>query len=282
MLFDIDRYGIHIGPLYVRFYGIIIMTGALLATLLAQRLLKRKDKDPEIVWDALIWALVFGIIGARLYHVFTPSISAGGWEQTLNYLRNPITILTTWEGGLGMPGAILGGVLGLYIYARRNNIAIGLILDVAAPGVALAQAIGRWGNFVNQELFGFPTDLPWGIRIDKNILELVYRDITYKGQTLVNFDRFHPLFLYESLWNLLNMAILLYIWRRHEERMGSGELFLIYLIIYPLGRFLLEFIRLDYVPLFGINLNQVIMLLVAVASGFVLFLRVRKPEVQTD
>jgi phosphatidylglycerol:prolipoprotein diacylglycerol transferase len=274
MFFDLDRYGIHIGPLYIRFYGIIIMTGAFLAAMLAQRLLKRKGKDPDIVWDGLVWALIFGIIGARLYHVFTPSISAGGWTQTLNYLRNPISILTTWEGGLGMPGAILGGVLGLYIYARRNNVSFGLILDAAAPGVALAQAIGRWGNFVNQELYGPPTDLPWGIYIEPRFR----LPGTWNGVPLSEFERFHPLFLYESLWNLMNMALLLYLWRRYEARMGSGELFLVYLIIYPVGRFLLEFIRLDYVPLFGINLNQVIMLAVALVSGLVLFLRLRSKD----
>jgi phosphatidylglycerol:prolipoprotein diacylglycerol transferase len=254
------------------------MTGAFLAAMLAQRLIKRKGKDPEIVWDGLIWALIFGIIGARLYHVFTPSISAGGWEQTLNYLRNPVSILTTWQGGLGMPGAILGGVLGLYLFARRNNVSFGLILDAAAPGVALAQAIGRWGNFVNQELYGPPTDLPWGIYIEPRFR----LPGTWNGVPLSEFDHFHPLFLYESLWNLLNLALLLYLWRRYEGRMGSGDLFLVYLIVYPIGRFLLEFIRLDYVPLFGINLNQVIMLAVALVSGIVLFLRTRSREPASD
>jgi phosphatidylglycerol:prolipoprotein diacylglycerol transferase len=272
MFFEIDQFGIHIGPLYVRFYGMIIMFGALMAALLAQRLLRREGRNPSIVWDALIWALVFGIIGARLYHVFTPSISAGGWQQTLNYLRNPISILTTWEGGLGMPGALLGGVLGLYIYARRNQIPLGLILDVAAPGVALAQAIGRWGNFINQELYGPPTDLPWAIYI-----EPAYRlNTTWNGIPLAQFETFHPLFLYESLWNLANMILLLWLWRRFSGRLKTGDLFFTYLVTYPLGRFLLEFIRLDYVPLFAINLNQFVMLLVAVGSGAALILRHRK------
>jgi phosphatidylglycerol:prolipoprotein diacylglycerol transferase len=272
MFFDIDRYGIHIGSLYLRFYGAIIMFGAVMAALLAQRLLRQKKRDPEIVWDGLIWALVFGIIGARLYHVFTPSISAGGWQQTLNYLRNPISILTTWEGGLGMPGAILGGALGLYIFARRNRIPLGLILDVAAPGVALAQAIGRWGNFVNQELYGPPTDLPWGIYI-----EPAYRlNTTWNGVPLAQFDTFHPLFLYESIWNLANMFLLLWLMRRFESRLGEGDLFFVYLITYPIGRFLLEFIRLDYVPLFAVNLNQLIMLIVAIVSSAALYWRHRK------
>lgn len=272
MFFDIDRYGIQIGPLNLRFYGIIIMFGALMATLLAQRLLRRKKHDPDIVWDGLIWALIFGIIGARLYHVFTPSISAGGWQQTLNYLRNPVSILTTWEGGLGMPGALIGGALGLYIFARRNKISLALILDVAAPGVALAQAIGRWGNFVNQELYGPPTDLPWGI-----FIEPVYRlNTTWNGVPLSQFEYFHPLFLYESIWNLANMFFLLWLMRRFEGRLKDGDVFFAYLVVYPLGRFMLEFIRLDYVPLFAINLNQLVMLIVALVSGAALFLRHRK------
>lgn len=272
MFFDIDRYGIQIGPLNLRFYGIIIMFGALMAALLAQRLLRRKKQDPEIVWDGLIWALVFGIIGARLYHVFTPSISAGGWQQTLNYLRNPVSILTTWEGGLGMPGALIGGAIGLYIFTRRNRISLALILDVAAPGVALAQAIGRWGNFVNQELYGPPTDLPWGI-----FIEPAYRlNTTWNGAAISQFEYFHPLFLYESLWNLANMFFLLWLMRRFEGRLKEGDVFFAYLVAYPLGRFLLEFIRLDYVPLFAINLNQLVMLIVAIVSGVALFMRHRK------
>ena len=212
-------YGFHIGPLNLRFYGVILMFGAMLAAVLAQRLLKREGKDPEIVWDALIWVLIFGVIGARLYHVLTPSKFSG--ITTADYLRNPISILTTWEGGLGMPGAIIGGVFGLFLFARRNRLVLADLLDVTAPGVALAQAIGRWGNFVNQELYGPPTDLPWGIRI-------------------------------------------------------LPQIFLFYLILYPAGRFLLEFIRLDYVPLFGINFNQGLMLLVAVVSSATIILRHRR------
>jgi len=257
-------YGFHIGPLNLRFYGVILMFGALMAAVLAQRLLKREGKDPELVWDALIWVLIFGVIGARLYHVFTPSKFSG--ITTADYLRNPISILTTWEGGLGMPGAIIGGVFGLYLFARRNRLVLADWLDVTAPGVALAQAIGRWGNFVNQELYGPPTDLPWGISIlPQN-----------RPRDLMEFERFHPLFFYESLWNLFSMFVLLWIWRRYKDRLHPGEIFLFYLILYPVGRFLLEFIRLDYVPLFGINFNQGLMLLVAVVSSATIILRHRR------
>jgi len=263
----VDAYGIHVGTwLYFRFYGMILMAGAVAAAYLARRMLRRMGRDPEIVWDGLLWALIFGVIGARLYHVFTPSqgMLALGYD-TRYYLTHPIDILTTWRGGLGMPGALLGGVFGLYLFARRRKLNLLVLLDAAAPGVALAQAIGRWGNFVNQELYGPPTDLPWGIPIrPENRLP------GYEA-----FERFHPLFLYESIWNLASMFFLLWIWRRFRSRLMTGDLFLIYLITYPVGRFFLEFIRLDYVPLFGLNANQALMGIVGVASAGALVIRHR-------
>ena len=265
---SIDTYGIHLGPLYFRFYGMILMFGTLAAAYSARWMMqKMKVKDPDIVWDALIWALVFGIIGARLYHVFTPSQSLLDLGiDTKYYLTHPIDILTIWRGGLGIPGAIAGGVLGLYIYAKRQKMNVYLLLDAAAPGAALGQAIGRWGNFANQELFGPPTDLPWRIFIrPENRLE-----------PYLNVEYFHPLFLYESIWNLLNAFFLYWLWRRYKDRLKRGDLFFAYLITYPLGRFLLEFIRLDYVPMFGINFNQILMLIIALASSAALYLRHRK------
>jgi phosphatidylglycerol:prolipoprotein diacylglycerol transferase len=243
------------------------MFGAIVAALLARRLLRDRAIDSDLVWDALIWLLIFGLIGARIWHIFTPSQSLlDQGIDTKYYLTHPLAILTTWEGGLGMPGAIAGGVVGLYLFARRRKLNIGLILDVAAPGVALAQAIGRWGNFINQELYGPPTDLPWMIFIrPENRLD------GYK-----NFEYFHPLFLYESLWNLGNAILLLWLFRRQSHRLLEGDLFFVYLITYPIGRFLLEFLRLDYVPMWGINFNQAFMLLVAIVSGAVLILRHRR------
>ncbi len=264
-----DAYGFHIGFLYFRYYGMIIMFGAVVAAVLSQRMLRRTSKDPELVWDALIWALVFGLIGARLYHVFTPSQSLlDQGIDTKYYLQHPLTILTIWQGGLGMPGAIVGGVLGLYLFARRRRLDIYLLLDIAAPGVALAQAIGRWGNFVNQELYGPPTNLPWKI--------FIRPENRFSGYE--SFEYFHPLFLYESLWNLGNAILLIWLWQKFYKRMKTGDLFIIYLITYPLGRFLLEFIRLDYVPMWGINFNQMAMLLVALVSGAVLLLRHRAKQ----
>jgi phosphatidylglycerol:prolipoprotein diacylglycerol transferase len=172
-------------------------------------------------------------------------------------------MLAIWKGGLGVPGAVIGGAIAILIYARKKQLDVLVWLDIAAPGVALAQAIGRWGNFVNQELYGPPTDLPWGIPIEPQ-----YRLPGYQQYT-----HFHPLFLYESLWNLMNMAILLWVGRRFEDKLIPGDIFLGYLVIYPLGRFLLEFIRLDSAQIAGINANQTFMLAVAAIAASVIFWR---------
>lgn len=265
---SVDPYGIHVGPLYFRFYGLLIMLGAVVGAFVARSLLKREAprRDPDLIWDALLWALIFGVIGARIYHILTPSKSllALGID-TRYYLTHPLDMLMIWRGGLGMPGAIVGGAFGFWVFARRNGIDPLLIMDVAAIGVPLGHAIGRWGNFVNQELYGPPTDLPWGIYIrPENRLP-----------EFASAERFHPLFLYEALWNLALFGVLLWVYRRYGKRLKRGDLVLGYLIGYPLGRFLLEFLRIDFVPLFGINFNQGLMLIVALASSAALYLRHR-------
>jgi phosphatidylglycerol:prolipoprotein diacylglycerol transferase len=263
----IDPQGIHIGPLYFRFYAMFIMSGAVLAAWLTQRLLRRSGLNPEMVWDGFFWAIIPGIIGARIYHVLTPSKYSG--MTTEYYLQNPIQILKTWDGGLGMPGALIGGVIGIYIFCRRHNISLPMILDAAAPGVALAQAVGRWGNYINQELYGKPTDLAWCIKIDP-----VNRLPGY-----AEFECFHPLFLYESIWNLLNAILLLWLFHRFKDKRITGDLFLIYMITYPIGRFLLEYLRLDYVLIGGVNFNQALMLVVAlVVAAFLIVRHIRRPK----
>jgi phosphatidylglycerol:prolipoprotein diacylglycerol transferase len=262
--------GFQIGPIFVRYYGIIIMLGALAGSWLAARGAKRHNQDPELVWDGLVWVLIGGIIGARLWHIFTPTPSDVAVGLTTRYyLTHPLDAINIRSGGLGIPGAVIGGMLALYLFSRKRKISFAMWVDIAAPGLALGQAIGRWGNFINQELYGPPTDLAWGIFIAPQ-----YRLPGYK-----EFERFHPLFLYESLWNFMNMGVLLWLGSKYKDRLKTGDLLLIYMIIYPVGRFLLEFIRLNSAEIAGINANQTMMLLVAIASAAGLYIRHRAKEV---
>jgi phosphatidylglycerol:prolipoprotein diacylglycerol transferase len=154
----------------------------------------------------------------------------------------------------------------LYIFCRRRKLAFPLWADIAAPGLALGQAIGRWGNFVNQEVYGKPTTLPWAVRIDP-----AHRVVAgYE-----NIETYHPLFLYESLWNFALMGLLLWLGRRYDHWLKDGDLFIIYLIGYPLGRFFLEFLRLDVSMVGGINANQMLMAVVVILAGGLLYWRHR-------
>jgi phosphatidylglycerol---prolipoprotein diacylglyceryl transferase len=251
---------------HIYFYGIMIMVGVVTASLLARAEAKRRGLDPEIIWDMLFWLVIAGIVGARIWHILTPppSMIAQG-ITTQYYLSHPLAMIDIRNGGLGIPGAVLGGVLALWVYTRWKKLKIAIWLDVMAPGLALAQAIGRWGNFFNQELYGAPTNLPWKLFIDPVHRLPGFQDIAY----------YHPLFLYEMLWNLANMAILLWLSRRFADRLKSGDIFLGYLVIYPIGRFLLDFLRLDASRLAGINANQTLSAIVAVVAMGVLIWRHR-------
>ena len=259
--------GFAIGPLTVHYYGVIIMFGAILGTLLASKLAVRYGQNPDIVWDALPWILVAGIIGGRVWHVLTPpaSMQALGWSSNY-YFTHPLDAIATWNGGMGIPGAIMGGALALYLYCRKTKINFGIFIDIMAPGLALGQAIGRWGNFINQELYGSPSTLPWAITIDPAYRLSQYQDIA----------TYHPLFLYESLWNLLNMGLLLWLGKKFSEILKPGDIMLTYLIVYPLGRFMLEFLRLDPSPVAGLNVNQTLMGITALAASIALLFRLSK------
>jgi phosphatidylglycerol---prolipoprotein diacylglyceryl transferase len=258
-----------IGPLPINLYGIILMTGALAAAFLAAYEARRRGSSSEIVWDAFIWVLIGGVIGARLWHILTPTpLDIARGITTQYYFENPGAALSIWRGGLGIPGAVIGGLLALYAFTRRRKLSFGLWADIAAPALALGQAIGRWGNFINQELYGAPTNLPWAIYIDP----------THRLPGFEQFERFHPLFLYESLWNFANMAFLLWISRRYQRQIKPGDVMLTYAIIYPVGRFLLEFIRLNAAEVAGINANQGFMLIVAILAAAALIWRHRKPD----
>ena len=252
--------------IYLRYYGVIIVSGAMIGAYVASLEARRKGLNPDYVWDGLIWALVGGIVGARLYHVFTPppSMVDQGFT-TAAYFADPIKILQVWNGGLGIPGGIAGGALGLWLYTRYAKLDFLIWADLAAPAVALAQAIGRWGNFINQELYGKPTDLPWAIYIEPQ----------YRLPSYTEFERFHPMFLYESILNLLACLALLWIARRFADRLKPGDMILCYLVMYPAIRFFMEFLRLDSSEFGNLNINQMLSIVVAVVSGVALMLRHR-------
>jgi len=259
----------NIGPLTIHLYGILIMLGALAAGWLATKEAKRRGINTETVWDMFPWLIIGGIIGARLWHVLTPPASMV--EQGITtwfYLTHPLEALAIWKGGLGIPGGVIGGAVALWIYTRKRKMSFGAWADVIAPGLALAQAIGRLGNYVNQEVYGAPTNLPWAIPIDK----------AHRLPEFIDQATYHPLFAYEAIYNLINVAVLLWIGRKFADRLKTGDIFLTYLIIYPVGRFLLEFLRLDPSPVAGVNINQTLMAVIAVLATAVLIFRHRKPE----
>jgi len=225
------RIAFRLGPLAFHWYGIILIVGALVGAYVASREAKRRGEDPSHAWDALFYCLLGGILGARFYHVLS------WWEV---YSRDPRLILRFTSGGLAMYGAIAGGVAALYLYCRLNQLDFLRWLDIGAPGLIMAQAIGRWANFVNEELFGYPTALPWGIRLSREAV------LWANLPQLAGYSKFHPLFLYESLWNLVVFVLLLWVGRRHQARLFRGDIMLLYGILYPFGRFFLEVLRPGY------------------------------------
>ena len=251
---------------HIYFYGIMIMLGVIAAAFLVSAEAKRHGQNPEVLWDMLFWIVIAGIVGARIWHILTPppSMIAQG-ITTQYYLTHPLLMLDIRNGGLGIPGAVFGGALAMWIYTRRKKLNFAAWLDLAAPDLALAQAIGRWGNFFNQELYGAPTNLPWKSYIDPAHRLPGFENVAY----------YHPLFLYECLWNLANMVVLLWVSRRFSDRLRTGDIFLGYLVIYPVGHFLLDFLRLDASRLAGINANQTLSALVAVVAVGVLVWRHR-------
>lgn len=258
----LEIFGMTLHPT-IHWYGVIIVLGIVLAATMIARLTEKDHDDPEIVWNGLMWVVLAGVLGARLWSVFFPAGDAGqGRELSLDYLldlnNGPLAI---WSGGLSIFGAVLGGAIGLVIYARGNNLAIFKWSDRAVLGLPLAQAMGRWGNYLNQELYGEPSDLPWAITIDFPIAP-------YEANTT-----FHPLFLYESLWNIALFAGLYYLYTRKRQKFQQLDFFLMYLCGYSVIRFLLEFIRVEVPLVNGVNVSQVTTAIVGLIAMWILILR---------
>jgi phosphatidylglycerol:prolipoprotein diacylglycerol transferase len=266
---------LRIGPLTIYWYGLLITMGALAGAYVATFEARRRGEDPDHVWNGLILCLIFGLIGARLYHVISSPAGGVGWSY---YRQHPLDIIAFWKGGLrglGIYGAVVGGIAAVYVYARLNKLDVLTWLDIGAPGLILGQAIGRWGNFFNQELYGYPTDLPWGIPIDP-----AYRLEEFR--VLGSDARFHPTFFYEFLWNMMVFAVLMVVGRRYGDRLLKGDILLLYAILYPLGRFFVEFQRPDAWTVGGFAMAQILALVSIVVSGAIMVYRHRRRAAGTE
>ena len=229
----------HLGPIPIRGYALCIIAGVIVAIWMGEKRWVARGGRPGQVGDIAIWAIPFGLVGGRLYHVITD------YELYFVPGKNPVAALYVWQGGLGIWGAIALGALGAYIGCRRHNIKFPPLADALAPGVAVAQAIGRWGNWFNQELFGTPTTLPWGLKIDP-----AHRPPGYE-----QYATFQPTFLYECIWDLGVAGLV--IWADRRFRLGHGRALALYVMAYTLGRGWIEYLRIDHANhILGLRLND--------------------------
>jgi prolipoprotein diacylglyceryl transferase len=228
----------HLGPFPLRAYAFAILLGIAAAVVITRRRWAARGGDPETVLDIAYWAVPFGIVGGRIYHVISSPdayFGPGG---------DPVRALFIWEGGLGIWGAVAFGAVGAWIGCRRQGVRLAPFADALAPGLLVAQAIGRLGNWFNQELFGGPTTLPWGLQIDEAHLPAGFEPGTL----------FHPTFLYELLWNLAAAALL--VWLDRRFRLGHGRVFWLYVAFYTAGRLWIELLRIDPAEtVLGLRLN---------------------------
>lgn len=239
----------YLGPVPIRGYALCIILGIVAAIWIGERRWVARGGIAGEVSDLAIWAVPFGLVGGRLYHVITD------WELYFGEGKNPITALYVWRGGLGIWGAVALGAVGIWIGARRRGIKVLPLLDALAPGVLVAQAMGRWGNWFNQELYGGPTNLPWGLEIDA----------AHREAGLLDVATYHPTFLYECLWNLGAFAILIWLDRRYK--IGHGRVVALYVMLYTAGRGWIENMRID-----DVQMNDVLGLRLNVWTSIVLFL----------
>lgn len=257
MLFSIqpiDRTAFELGPLTVYWYGIIIGLGAVLGYIIANREAKKRGMPADIIADLLIFAVPIAIISARLYYVIF------SWDY---YSQNPGSILAVWEGGLAIHGALIGSVITAVIFARIRKISFWKLADIVAPSIILGQAIGRWGNFMNQEAYGGP--------VTREFLEGLFLPDFIINQMFIEGIYYHPTFLYESLWNLAGFAVLIWLRRFNLRR---GEMFLSYVIWYSAGRFFIEGMRTDSLMIGDVlRTAQVISILLIAVAFFLMWYR---------
>lgn len=259
IVINIDPVFLHLGGFELRWYGLAIILGVLVAILMSARRAAKKGISPEHIYSLALWAVGGGIIGARLFHVIDR------WDY---YAANPAQILSLQQGGLAIWGALVVGGLAVLLYARRHHLLLGRLLDVLTPGVLVGQMIGRAGCIINGDAYGSATSLPWGF--------------TYVHPNALIPPEFygiptHPYPVYEVIWNLMILAVA---WRVERVHKKDGLMFLSYVSLYALGRFVLTFVRQESVWFWGLQEAQVISLLVAAAAaGLMLYLKRRRPAV---
>ena len=282
---------LQIGPMTLTWYGIFIVGGAVLATWIAARYARMDGESPDHVWNLLAWALIVGIIGARLYHVFSSPADGVGWAY---YREHPMDIINFWNGGfkgLGIYGGLAGGVFAFWVYCRINKLDTLQYLGYFAPNVLLAQAAGRMGNFVNQELYGPATNAAWAFHINPaypcqpvmNLPEGIQHCGTgaispLTQQTLDWYanNGFHPTFFYEAGWNVIMFLLLTLLVRYAGQRMRTGDPVWLYFIAYSVGRYWVESLRPDAWMMGRLATAQWIAVVVTVVCALILFLRHRK------
>jgi phosphatidylglycerol:prolipoprotein diacylglycerol transferase len=255
----------------LRWYGVLVMFGAVVGAWIAEKEIRRRGENGEAIWDAMVWVLPMGIIGARLWYIINDILGGG-----TGYTNDPVTMLYIWKGGLHFFGGLLFGAVTLYFFLKKNGMDFWLFLDSIAPAVLIGQALARPANFINQELYGPPTKLPWGILInnfDSRLLQ--YRDLT---QYPLETARFHPTFAYEMILNILLALALLWISRQYVEKMKPGAIFAGWLICAGLARTIVEFFRPDQ-PRIGnsfVTYSMLVSLLMAAAGVVMLLIRYGK------
>lgn len=242
-----------VGPIVIRWYGLLIASAVLIGVSLSQYLAKRRGVNPDALADLAIWLVIGAIPCARIYYVLFE------WQE---YAQRPEDIIAIWKGGIAIHGAIIGGTIATILFARLNRISLWQLLDLIAPSLILGQAIGRWGNFFNSEAFGKPTDLPWKLYIAPRYRPVEFFDSAY----------FHPTFLYESLWDIGVFILLLslFFWGlKNYNHLKTGTLAAVYLISYSLGRVWIEWLRTDSLMLGPFKIAQVVSLS-AIALGLLI------------
>lgn len=253
---------LRLGFFNIHWYGCLIVLSIILGLILVFKLASKVKIKRQILENLVFYLVIGGFIGARLYDVFA---------EFPYYLKNPLDIFKVWQGGLSIYGALIGGLTVLFFFSRKYRINFFTLADLLVPALALGQAIGRWGNYFNQEIFGRPTSLPWGIPIETTARPAEFFASQY----------FHPCFLYESIWNFLVFLVLIFIMRsdltggRTSKERKTGTVFSLYLILYSFGRFFMEFLRIDSQPMWlGLRLGQITAILMFVV-GMVIIIKLK-------